>query len=446
MKRPALIWLALVVPLWLLFVLGTHWEPIMRDGWGHWTWHRNVGLSLEHLYDFAKGTYVHNNPRLGQVLTMIVYTPGPWHSIITPLVELGMFILLAALMLGRWPSWRSSRDALLVATIVAIVFACGRSLGPMLFYRPFTGNYVFGLVINLAWLIPYRFHAEAPRKRPLWWIPMMLVLGAAAGLSNEHTGPAFIAAATVALVVYWRRGERFVPWALAGWLAANAGMVALLLAPGQAYRYNGLATQQSTLERILDRGASGNGRILVLLLIYMLPALVWFVLAMVARIRNRERERLQSYAPIIALGTALLIVLTLFASPKQGDRLYFAPICLASAAIAYWVIAQLGRSERIIAVAFAVIAIGYVSFRLITTYHTAHAEFAARMATLERAQPGSVVTVREYSQRRSRWVLGDDFKVPTLRANVAFQLGLGGIEWIQREDTAVPPPVVPDAP
>ncbi len=448
MNRAAIAWIAIVVPLWVLFVLGTHWEPIMRDGWGHNSWHRNVGMSLSHVYDFAKYSYLEGNPRIGQTLTLLVYTPGPWHEIITPLVELLMFFLLTALVVGRWPSFRRTDDALVMATTIAIMFACTRSLGPMLFYRPFTGNYLYGFVLNLVWLLPYRMHAEEPRRRSLVWAPVMLLLGAVAGLANEHTGPAFIAAAIFALVVYWRRGERFVPWAILGVIGAIAGLLALIYAPGQALRYSGLASQQSIIERILDRDLRSNARILYKTAIILEPALLWFALGVVGRLRKtgEGQTRTRAMTELVLVTTAVLIVFTLLASPKQGDRLYFAPICLICAALAGWVVARLGRLERIVAVGMAVVSIGYVGFRLISTFHTIGTEFAARMAVIEHGAPGSVVTVPQYSLGKSRYMLGDDFTVDGLRANVAVEYHLGGIQLTHRDETTPPPAGTPDAP
>jgi hypothetical protein len=448
MSRAAIAWVVLVVPMWLVFVLGTHWEPIMRDGWYHWLWHRDVGMSLGHLADFAKDSYVHNNPRIGQLLTLMVYTPGPWHEIVTPLVELALFYLLTALVIGRWPSWRRTDDALVMATTTAIIFVAARSFGPMLFYRPFTGNYLYGLVLNLLWLVPYRLHAEEARRRSLVWAPVMLVLGVIAGLANEHTGPAFIAAAVVALIVYWRRGERFVPWAVFGLIGAIIGLLALIYAPGQAFRYNGLATQQTLLERVTERGVHGNLRILYLGVLYLKPSLLWIALALVGKLRKtgEGQPRARAIAEIVLVGTALLILVTLLASPKQGDRLYFAPLCLAAAGIAGWVVAQLGRIERVVAVGLAGVAIGYVGVRLISAYHTAGTEFSARMTAIEHAAPGSVVTVPPYSQKRSRYVLSDDFRAETSRGIVAVELGLAGIELSQRDETTPPADDDPDAP
>src|SRR5579883_1834991 len=101
--RARLLWLAIVAPLWLVLVLCCAWEPIVRDSWGHFHWHRTQDMSLDLVWEFARGNYVHNNPRFGQLLTFLVMTPGPYHAIATPLVELVMFAAATALVLGRWP-------------------------------------------------------------------------------------------------------------------------------------------------------------------------------------------------------------------------------------------------------------------------------------------------------------------------------------------------------
>jgi hypothetical protein len=434
MNRAALAWLAIVVPVWTVLALCTYWEPIMRDGWGHHIWHLNNDLSLGGLWNYLYGSYVHNNPRLGQTFTLIQHTPGVLHPLVTPLLELALFYLLAVLVLGRRPSLRRTDDALLFATIIAMVFACGRSLGPMLFYRPFTGNYVFGLVVNLAWLVPYRLHAAQARRWRIWWWPIMALLGLASGLCNEHTGPALLAAAVFALVIFWRRGERVVPWAWLGILGMVAGAALLYFAPGQEIRYSGLATQMSTLERIADRGATGNARIFLLYAIYCLPLLLWLVPAIVARVQKAStpQPRTLVVAQLAALATAMLIVATLLASPKQGDRLYFASLCLTAAAAASWVVGQVAgtaaRRQRIVVAAITALAIAYVGYRLVSAYHVAGREFQARMATIRSAPKGAPVTVRPYSQVRTRYVLGDDFEVPFLRQRVGTLFGVGPIE------------------
>lgn len=426
-RKGLVAWAAVILPTWIVLILCTHWEPVAHDGWGHWSWHRSIGMSLDNLLEFAKGTYVHNNPRLGQVLTLIVYTPGPWHSIVTPLFELALFYLLAMLVLGRWPSLRRADDALLFAAILALAAVTVPSFGLMLFYRPFTGNYLFGLVINLALVVPYRLHYESRRSAGWWWTPVLLVLGAAAGLSNEHTGPGFAALLVLALAVFWRRDRRIPLWGIAGLVGLVAGGIALLLAPGQAIRYNALATQASTLGRIVERGFADNAKIIIVGALYMLPALVAVGLGLVARGRDRPppQPRTRVIAELVGGALGLAITFTLLLSPKQGPRLYLASTVIACAAIAGWLVPQLvSRWSRTVAAAVVAVVLVYAGYRMTSAYHRLGREFRERVAILEAAPDHSLAEIAVYSVKRTRWSLGDDLLIDNIRNIVSASFGL----------------------
>src|SRR5262249_34123599 len=152
--------------------------------------------------------------------------------------------------LGRWPSVRRADDALAFATVTALFAICTPQFGPMLFYRPFFGNYTFGLLLNLAWLVPYRFGS----KGHWWWGLPVALLGVAAGMCNEHTGPAFLGLAVAAM--WQQRAAR--TWMFAGLLGLAAGYVLLMVAPGHDARYNGLAKEAGILGRIAELGALEN--------------------------------------------------------------------------------------------------------------------------------------------------------------------------------------------
>ncbi|HEY5944996.1 MAG TPA: DUF6056 family protein, partial [Kofleriaceae bacterium] len=393
--------------------------------------------------DFAKSTYVHNNPRLGQVITLLIYTPGPWHSIVTPIVELSLFYLLAALVLGRWPSLRRADDALLYATIFAMAAVTVPSFGLMLFYRPFTGNYLFGLVINLALVVPYRLHYESPRKGSWWWAPVLLVLGVAAGLCNEHTGPALAALLVLAIVVFWRRGEGLVLWAAAGLTGLVIGGIALFEAPGQHIRYKGLADQASTFGRIIERGLYGNFRILLVWIAWMLPLLgavgVGFWL------RHRERPPAQPdkrrIAELVLAALALSITLTLLLSPKQGSRLYLASVVIMCAALAGWLTAQaVSRHAKLILAGLSACVLLYAGFMITRAYYHLGKEFRERVAILEAAPDNGLAEIPTYSIKRSRWSLGDDLLIDNIRNIVSYSFGLALIKMkTDQRDPTTPP-------
>ncbi len=433
------VWATVLVPLWLTLALCTAWEPLVRDAWGNVFFHRWNDLDVEAVWRLLHDGWLGSNPRLGQTLTTMLYAPGPYHVIVTPLLELGLFLVMTAIALGRRPRLRSADDALVFVTVTAVFALCTPQLGPMLFYRPFMGNYTFGLLLNLLWLVPYRFQAMEPRSYRIWWAPLLLVLGACAGMCNEHTGPAFIGLGALAVGWSLRRGDRLQPWMIAGLVGLVAGYLLLVLAPGHDARYGGLAKQAGMLERITDRGLVANLRVVGLLALYCAWSVPWIVLGFLARRGSAPASSAPSAqrTALIALALAgLLATLALLASPKLGPRLYVHSIGLVSIALTIWVFEQLAApwARRVLAVLSSVV-LAYVCARCLYTYRTVGRISAERMAIIQKAAPGAHVVVPRYPRIPGKWFLGEDFGAENLRISTAADYGLGSIEL-----AAEPPP------
>jgi hypothetical protein len=427
--RAVLWWALLVVPLWAVLVLCTHWEPVMRDGWNHLVWLRNHPTDDRGFYDFIWHSYRTQNPRLGQIPTMLTYLRGPYHVIVTPLLELAVLALLTAVALGRWPSLRRTGDALAAALVAAILAACVPQVGPMLFYRPFTWNYVFGLGLNLWWLVPYRLELVRPRSGRRWLTPALFVLGIAAGLCNEHTGVAFAAMAALASFVAWRRGG-LRAWMIAGLAGLITGYAVLLTAPAQQVRYGALAQQAGIVARIVDRGVLGNLGVLGALGLALLPALPLVGIGLAQR-RARDVPALADRGSCAVLALAgLVCTLTLLASPKLGPRLYFASVALIAVGLTGWLIGRLATpgARRACAV-LAAGALVFVAIRLVAIHRVVGPIGAVRRDLVEHSRIGSVVTVPRFPSGVSRYFLGDDLVVPSARELLAREYGLMAIEF-----------------
>ncbi|MBA3457220.1 MAG: hypothetical protein H0T42_29330 [Deltaproteobacteria bacterium] len=426
------VWAAVIVPLWITLVLCVAWEPLVRDAWGNVNFYRWNKLDLSAAWHLVRDGWLGSNPRLGQTLTTLLYAPGPYHVIFTPILELGLFLLLTAITLGRRPSIRSTDDALVFVTVTALFALCTPQFGPMLFYRPFTGNYTFGLVLNLLWLVPYRFHALEPRRYRIWWAPLLLVLGVAAGMCNEHTGPAFLALGALAVGWSVKRGGRIQPWMIAGLIGLLAGYLLLMFAPGHDARYGGLAKQAGMIERITERGVVANLRIVGLLAMYLVWSVPWIVLGFLARCRAAAPPstwRVQRAALLAIGGAGILATLALLASPKIGARLYVHSMGLLSIAISGWVIAQLtARWARRACALLSTAVLAYVCARCLITYRTVGAISADRVAIINRGPLGAHVVVPRYPRFPSKWFLGEDFGAQNLRISTAADYGLGSIE------------------
>jgi hypothetical protein len=345
---------------------------------------------------------------------------------VTPLVELAVLALASALVLGRWPSPRSRDDARLFLTLGGIAIATCPVVGPMLFYRPYTGNYLYPVASLLLLLLPYRCHAEAPRAVRWWSAPALLVLGIAVGLGNEHTGVAVLAALLCAVTWFVRRGDRLAVWMIAGIAGVAVGYVALLLAPGHAFRYGGLA-HEPTLAVIARRGLGGNARIAGQLVLHVAIALPWVAAAFALRRRGVDAmSRARVLASWVLAGAGILATLALYASPIVGDRLYVASTLLVAAPLAGWVDAHVAarRASAVLSVAALVV----VFARCLWAYHALGAAGRERIDLLEHAAPGSAVVLPRLPVERSYWNVGEDLDDPARRALLAHDFGLTSIE------------------
>jgi len=423
-------WAVLVIPLWIVLILCMSWEPVMRDAWANIWWVREHPIKLGTLYESVKHSYALENPRLGQQYMLAAYMPGPYHLIVTPIVELGMFALLTTLALGRWPSVRRSDDALAGALVTALVVACTPQIGPQLFYQPFIGNYVVGLVLNLLWLVPYRLELAAPRPPRRWLAPVMFGLGVAAGLCNEHTGLAFLAMGTLAWIAHARRRGRASVWMIAGLIGLAAGYVALLTAPGQHLRYEGLADQAGIFARIAERGLAGNLRVLGVLV----AAVAWMLPVIVVAVVERStggaptlpRTERAVHAVFALAGVAC--TLSLLGSPRIGPRLYLASVALIAVGLTGWLVVQLRSTwARRVCGALAASALVYVGGRCVSIYRVVGPFGAARFDRVERAAPGTVVTLPRYPCAPSRYFLGEDLNNDSLRKWIAERRGLAAV-------------------
>ncbi|MDB4962286.1 MAG: hypothetical protein JWP01_2285 [Myxococcales bacterium] len=431
-RRALAAWAAVIVPLWIVMLVCVWWEPIVHDAWGNLHYVRTHELGLTGAWSLIKDGWLGSNPRLGQAVTTLLYAPGPYHLILTPVLELALFFTMTTLALGRWPSVRRADDALAFVTVTAIFALCTPQLGSMLFYRPFIGNYVFGLLLNVIWLVPFRFALDAPRSRTAWWaVPLMLVLGIAAGMCNEHTGPSFVGAGVLVVVWSLRRGDRVRAWMIAGVLGMLAGYVLLLLAPGHDARYAGLARHAGLLGRIAERGVVENVVIVAVLPLYLAWSVPWVLLGVLAR-RSVSPAAMTPSQKIALVGFAaagVLATLALLGSPKVGHRLYVHSIALIAIALAGWTLAQLATSgaKKVCAVLGGVV-LAYVAFRCVNAYRVAGPISRARMTLIESAAPGAAVVVPRYGIPASTWFYGEDLDIPSRRDRVIEDYQLGSLE------------------
>jgi hypothetical protein len=403
--------------LWLLFFIQALYSPILEDDWFQLRELRDHN-SLWSIWHY---NYFHYNPRIGEVILTAIDRSRALHLIATPLVQLAVLPTTFAIALGRLPR-RTLRDLQLLLFIQVMVWLVIPIPGIMYFYRPFATNYVWAFTITLALFVPYRLNL-GPRA---WLVPVMFVLGWAAGMCNEHTGPTAIVAIAGFLVA---RRRQLRAWMVSGALGLLIGYPMLFFAPGQTVRYSGLATRATPTAMLATRGITGCLEILRdffyesrLGLLLFVAILVRYLVTIYKREGPLSVPR-ELFVALVLIAASCAIVVTLFMSPMTTDRVLYASGVLLVAGLA--ICAQLmfeDRSVRYFAVGACAIIFGYHVVRFtITSVHLA-GENDDRIARLNAATPGGVVAVPSYDPEvRSRWEIGEDFQ-PWLRDYVAGEL------------------------
>lgn len=412
-----------------------HHEPFGFDAWNIALDTNAQPITPARFFNYWWYEYTHSNPRFGQSLTYLAYKLEYFSVIATPIAYLAVSLAVTVLGSGRWP-WRRGRDLALWSMVLGSLWFSLPEIGKTLFCRAYCANYIYGLAIQLWFLVPLRVAREAAAPR-MGWLVAYGVFGIVAGMSNEHTGPTLCAFLFV--YAWWCRRQRHAnaPFAWVGASGATLGFAAIFLAPGQSERYDGMAQRVSLVGRMFQRGITGNVEIVGDLILGVAPVLgLIAVVAVIGLARReseiRERETLRAAMRQIALAmvAALTMAATLFVSPKLGPRFYYGSGCLL---LAGWIaLAGVVLSSRQL-IPFVVLAISsslYAAGHTLPLYDRLARASDRRMAELAAAPPGSVYVATAFEQvEETWWFYGDDFRDAKKRNLVAEYFGLLGVKF-----------------
>lgn len=432
--RVLLVVYALVTAIHIGFVVAH--EPFAYDAWNLAIDTRAEPFSLDRFIEYGTGQYLTSNPRVGQWLTYLAYKLEWFAVIATPVATLALALAVAVLGLGRWPAWRRGRELALVAIAIGSLWLALPHFGMLAFCRAYAANYVYAAAIQLWLLVPLRLGlAERPARLPA--LALYFLGGVIAGACNEHTGPT-LALGMLAYAWVRQRTTGVRPGlAWAGALGAVVGFAAIFFAPGQGSRYDGLADRVGLLQRLLQRGVTGNLDIFRDYLTSALPALALLAVMLVVsrgdRVTDAQAAARRRALGLVggALAAGALVTATLFVSPKLGWRFYLAPCALLLAALLAVADHALVTARRLAPLALlAVAASVYAGVKTIPLYARLADASAARLAGLAAAPRGSVHTAESLGQLGATWwFLGDDLAFPNKRELVAGYFGLAGLTF-----------------
>lgn len=186
-----------------------------------------------------------------------------------------------------------------------------------------SANYLWGSLIILLFLLPYRLHREGERKsgiRNVVTIIAMFICGIIAGWTNENTAAAMIVS-IILFLVYYKYKEYSIPfWAYSGLVGAIIGYVVMISAPGNFVRAEGTSISPFL---VVYRALTATHNFINYLGILNLGIIILPLLP--SKYKSYSMTRVIPYILIYAAAT-LISIYIMVASPGFPPRTWFGPI------------------------------------------------------------------------------------------------------------------------
>ena len=422
-------------------------EPFAFDAWNvaHDTDAKPATFSR--FFEYWHREYTSSNPRIGQPMAYLAYKLVGVAELVTPIAFLSIVLTAFIFGTGRWPRWRDNRDLATLAIGIGLLWIAAPNFPAYLFCRAYATNYVWQAAVQLWFLVPIRTFTRGEANR--WSVPKLaayFVLGVVAGMGNEHVGPTLILFVLLYGGWLWRKHRERPAFLWIGTLGLLVGYALVFFAPGQSQRYEGLAERYTLVQQILVRGIKGNmdifldmleGAAPLLLILFSILAVGMLFEKTAVDTDRHERQRSAIIIVGVALLAAILMTITVFASPKLGPRFFMHGMFLLLGGVLAVVSSFLHRPKALLPfVVFAALISIFAFLRTVPMYTRLKRDSDERLAGLAAAPLGGNYTTAGWEQLPEQWwFLGDDFRDQKKQELVARYFGLhrvlfrGGDQW-----------------
>lgn len=229
-----------------------------------------------------------------------------------------------------------------------------------------SANYLWGTVIILAFLLPYRLYEGKESSSLLTSLLknlMLLVGGILAGWTNENTAAGMIVMLILFLLYYKLNKWKFPVWAFVGLVGALLGYVLMITAPGNFVRAS--ETGSTSLFVILYRVFRHTQALLNNVGLILLAFTILFYL--IGKWQYKRINKIQHTALIYLIGTLLSIYVMVF-SPSFPERAWFGVIVFSIIALSVLVVGIDNPIIRRIKYGFLALGILIFSFNFYDVY------------------------------------------------------------------------------
>lgn len=309
-------------------------------------------------------------------------------------------------------------------------------------------NYFFPLLAVILFLLPYiqRYFMEKESRKPGYFVPLMFILGALAGDSNENT-ICWIGLSGLLYLLYCRKQKKLELWMVTGMAGLAMGYGLLMLSPGNVLRMKESGETFQFLFLDMDHLRS-------LGFCFLVQSFLWMYLWMAYR--RRKYLQLKKYGSHIRLASwfavmSMLFNLIMLFSPESPFRAAFPSlIFLMTAVMLIHRVTQLSEKNIVKVKACSVLSLLWILYFCFTFSTSAVQYYSQRLYMgniIRQAESLSgknqVLKVPGEPDVQKKWVLLTGmhaFNSPVEKdvnhwRNVAFARYYG-IKGIYREDAA----------
>lgn len=236
-----------------------------------------------------------------------------YFNVINSAMYVALLLLIYKHSIGRKPK---THNAVLFAAIALAVWTFCPDWGITNVWLDGSINYLWGSVIRLTALLPFRLCADgAEQKKPLLYLLPTLVMCTAAGATNENTGAAFIGMCALYLIYYKVKKIKIHIWQVTGLAGALAGFGFMCLSPGNFLRITtmGTTTNQSFIQRLIHIPGNYIRYIGVFAAIFLMLALLLYLV-------GKEKKEYKIGIGFIYLLGSIGGAVVMLASPTMPKR------------------------------------------------------------------------------------------------------------------------------
>ncbi|MDH6355350.1 hypothetical protein M2132_001691 [Dysgonomonas sp. PH5-45] len=321
---------------------------------------------------------------------------------------------------------KSANPSLLLG-INLIVFLLQPAFGSTCLWITGSANYLWGTLIILAFLLPYKFYLNKGKEDSgvVLKSSFLFLFGIVAGWTNENMGVALVAIIALLLFYYKQSGRKIPVWAICGLVGVLIGCAFMIAAPGNFARMD-MMEHTNKASRL---AAYANQFLAALAAFYNYSlglAFIFVLLLIVARIyiSDKEKRKEATAVSLIFFFGAILAMLAMAASPIFPPRASFGLNMLIVTAAAT-LFAQLDFSKQIIK-QVSICALAFGLFFWVGDYSKGRKELASAYTTLEKRAE----FVRKEKQRGvSDIILSEPIYGPQTKYFHFFELQADSADW-----------------